>query len=157
MLLRKIPNLSFKPLLSDGLCQYNALPYFFGVGSERRGVETHIPDPYAIEIGNPPEGYDEKWLINVHAIDTRGVQDKVGCTECRCDLYNITKDSDLAKYGNGSEAGNEKGYLVGMTTCYPQPGSIKISNGETLTLEVDYSNTKLHSGVTNGTFLPPRC
>ncbi|KAL4305278.1 hypothetical protein HN51_039283 [Arachis hypogaea] len=47
--------------------------------------------------------------------------------------------NSLPKYGNGSEAGNEKGYLVGMTTCYPQPGSIKISSGEVLTLEVDYS------------------
>ncbi|QHO44820.1 uncharacterized protein DS421_6g173990 [Arachis hypogaea] len=55
--------------------------------------------------------------------------------------------NSLPKYGNGSEAGNEKGYLMGMTTCYPQPGFIKISNGEVLTLEVDYSNTKLHSGV----------
>ncbi|MED6148850.1 hypothetical protein PIB30_056934 [Stylosanthes scabra] len=264
---------------NSGLCQPNTLPYYFGVGSETRGVKTQIPDPYGIEVGTPPKGYDEKWVINVHAIDTRGVQDKIGCIECRCDLYNITKDSDgnpldpnyhgglqccpdesqcllkkgfeahnrtlylrytvkwvtwehhilplrvyvldvtdvvknnthnclveydvlpcnkgrkhgdkcidvrkaklpmdkggyvvygvahehvggtgstlygqagnvicnsLPKYGNGSEAGNEKGYVVGMTTCYPQPGSIKISNGEVLTLEVDYSNTKLHSGV----------
>ncbi|XP_057754191.1 uncharacterized protein LOC130973597 [Arachis stenosperma] len=260
---------------NSGLCQYNTLPYYFGVGSETRGVDTHIPDPYGIEAGNPPKGYDEKWVINVHAIDTRGVQDKIGCIECRCDLFNITKDSDgkplspsyhggltccpdesqcllkkgfkpqnrtlylkytvkwvtwehyilplrvyvldvtdvvknnthnclveydvlpckyggkcvdvrrtklpmnkggyviygvahehvggtgstlygqdgrvicnsVPKYGNGREAGNEKGYLVGMTTCYPKPGSIKISNGEVLTLEVDYSNTKLHSGV----------
>ncbi|RYQ79160.1 hypothetical protein Ahy_Scaffold6g107857 [Arachis hypogaea] len=79
---------------NSGLCQYNTLPYYFGVGSETRGVETHIPDPYGIEAGNPPKGYDEKWVINVHAIDTRGVQDKIGCIECRCDLFNITKDSD---------------------------------------------------------------
>ncbi|XP_047177022.1 uncharacterized protein LOC124844182 [Vigna umbellata] len=38
------------------------------------------------------------------------------------------------KYGTGKEAGNEKGYLVGMSVCYPKPGSIKIEDGEILTL-----------------------
>ena len=53
----------------------------------------------------------------------------------------------MPKYGNGMEAGNEKGYVVGMTTCYPKPGSIKIFDGETVTLEIDYSNSRMHSGV----------
>jgi hypothetical protein len=34
-----------------------------------------------------------------------------------------------------------------MTTCYPQPGSIKIFDGETLTLETNYNNSIRHSGV----------
>jgi len=55
--------------------------------------------------------------------------------------------SSIPKYGNGNEAGNEKGYVVGMSTCYPKPGSIKIKDGETVTLEVRYSNSQMHSGV----------
>jgi hypothetical protein len=34
-----------------------------------------------------------------------------------------------------------------MSTCYPQPGSINIIDGETLTLESIYNNTKEHAGV----------
>ncbi|KAJ1382402.1 Stress up-regulated Nod 19 [Sesbania bispinosa] len=44
------------------------------------------------------------------------------------------------KYGTGKEPGNEKGYSVGMSVCYPKPGSIKINNGETLTVESRYKN-----------------
>ncbi|KAK7390583.1 hypothetical protein VNO78_25892 [Psophocarpus tetragonolobus] len=43
-------------------------------------------------------------------------------------------------YGTGKEAGNEDGYLTGMSVCYPQSGSIKIRDGETLTLESRYKN-----------------
>ncbi|WVY92553.1 hypothetical protein V8G54_031641, partial [Vigna mungo] len=270
-------------LRNSGLCQENVLGQYFGIGSETRGTATDIPDPFGIEIGNPseiPYGYEEKWYINVHAIDTRGVEDRMGCTECRCDLYNVTTDqngkplspsykggldccpdnshcrlekgfkgpkrslylrytvkwinwdnhvlplkiyifdvtdilnvskgvsqnhtckveacskgynsssacidvkktslpmqtggyviygfghvhtggtaatlygqdggvicSSIPKYGNGNEAGNEKGYVVGMSTCYPKPGSIKIKDGETLTLEIRYNNSQMHSGV----------
>ncbi|XP_044494334.1 uncharacterized protein LOC123217391 [Mangifera indica] len=275
---------------NDGICQKGVLGQYFGLGSETRGTATHIPDPYGIEIGNPadiPEGYEERWLLNVHAIDTRGVEDKLGCTECRCDLYNITVDeygrplrpdyagglrccydqtqcrvrhgfegatrslylrytvkwvewdsslvpvkiyifditdkwkrfndstglstehdcrveydiepcsatdvadhecintkrisltmptggyviygvahqhsggigsalyredgkaicSSIPAYGDGIEAGNEAGYIVGMSTCYPQPGSVKITDGETLILESNYSSTRGHTGV----------
>ncbi|XP_061339731.1 uncharacterized protein LOC133286341 [Gastrolobium bilobum] len=276
---------------NSGLCQGGVLGQYYGLGSETRGTATDIPDPFGIEIGNPseiPYGYEEKWFINVHVIDTRGVQDRMGCNECRCDLYNVTKDSNgkplssdykggldccpdngqcrlmkgfqgpkrslylkytvkwinwdnfvvplkiyifdvtdtlkissnklkgisrehncqveyqvepcskghkdgrgclnvkrtslpmpsggyviygvahqhaggtgstlygqdgrvicssIARYGNGKEAGNEKGYVVGMSTCYPPPGSIKIFDGETLTLDVGYSNSKRHTGV----------
>ncbi|XP_045825975.1 uncharacterized protein LOC123918078 [Trifolium pratense] len=275
---------------NSGLCQGNTLPQYFGLGSETRGTATDIPDPFGIEIGNPaeiPEGFEEKWLVNVHAIDTRGVEDKLGCTECKCDLYNVTVDShgrsirpdykgglvccydhtqcklkdgfvgskrslylkytvewvdwddfivpvkiyiidvtdtlklsDYSKgmnsdhnckidyiveacnadhneanscvhvkrtslplqiggyviygvahqhsggigstlygqdgrvicssiptYGNGNDAGNEAGYIVGMSTCYPKPGSVKIIDGETLTLESIYNSTKEHAGV----------
>ncbi|KAK8586547.1 hypothetical protein V6N13_010137 [Hibiscus sabdariffa] len=275
---------------NDGICQDDVNGQFFGSGSETRKTETRVPDPYGIEFGNPadlPSGFEEKWLINVHAIDTRGVVDKLGCTECRCDLYNVTKDehgrplsadynggfsccyegtqcrlkqgyesikrnvylkytvkwvdmdtsilpvriyifdiTDLWKrtsdstginfehdckveyeiepcnatgwahegcidtkrvsldmpfsgyllygyghqhaggtgsalyredgrvmcsskpiYGKGEEVGNEAGYIVGISSCYPKPGTMKISKGETLILESNYSNIRRHTGV----------
>uniref|UniRef100_A0A0R0I6Q1 Stress up-regulated Nod 19 protein n=1 Tax=Glycine max TaxID=3847 RepID=A0A0R0I6Q1_SOYBN len=220
------------------------------------------------EQGNPTKiknGYEEKWLLNIMVIDTRGAQDKKACTQCRCDhmnlpkdFYNVTRDihnqklttnykgegfqgprrmvslrykiswvdwniyqipvkvyildstdkvrsndskilhdclaeytipatggggdsphvqkanipmekggyliygtahmhsgvvnatlygqdgrtlcTSTPKYGIGKEAGNEKGYLIGMSVCYPQPGSIKIHDGEILTLESRYKN-----------------
>ncbi|GMJ00145.1 hypothetical protein like AT5G61820 [Hibiscus trionum] len=273
---------------NSGICQN--LGQFFGLGSETRKTATHIPDPYGIEFGNPaeiPSGYEEQWMLNVHAIDTRGAEDKLGCTECCCDLYNVTVDeygrplrpdykggllccydhtqckvkpgfegvrrtlylrytvkwvdmdssilpvkiyifditdtwkrtrnstginaehrckveydielchatgsadggcvdtrrisldmpfsgyliygvahqhsggtgsalyredgqimcSSLPIYGEGEKPGNEAGYIVGMTTCYPQPGAIKISKGETLILESNYSSIRHHTGV----------
>ncbi|XP_074344938.1 uncharacterized protein LOC141684002 isoform X2 [Apium graveolens] len=267
----------------DGLLQY------FGLGSETRKTATQIPFPYGIEIGNPeeiPDGYEEKWFLNVHAIDTRGVVERLGCSECQCDLYNVTVDeygralnpdyrgglyccydgtrcrvregfgsasrsihmkytlkwidwdksirplhiyildvtdtwkildestglgtkhnchieynvdrcatdlvdmdcidsrqislslptggdviygvahqhtggtgstlygedgrvicSSTPTYGEGTEAGNEAGYIVGMSTCYPQPGSVRISDGETLSLVSNYSSAQRHVGV----------
>jgi len=276
---------------NSGVCQRNVLGQYYGLGSETRRTATHVPDPFGIEVGNAaeiPSGYEEKWLLNVHAIDTRGVEDRLGCTECRCDMYNVTKDkqggplkpnykgglhccydetrcrvregfqgakrslylrytvtwvdwsdfivpvriyifdvtdtwkalndsngqstehhckveydvmesctptgmtssvcidtrrtslslpsggyvvygvahqhtggigstlygedgrvicSSSSIYGNGNEAGNEAGYIVGMSTCYPQPGSVKIIDGETLILETNYSSTRTHTGV----------
>ncbi|KAK4270820.1 hypothetical protein QN277_019589 [Acacia crassicarpa] len=278
---------------NSGICQDNSVSQYFGIGSETRGTATDIPDPFGIEVGNPaeiPDGFEEKWLLNVHAIDTRGVEDRLGCTECKCDLYNITVDeygrplkpdylggllccyhktqcrvkegfegprrslylrytvkwvdwsdsvvpvkiyiidvtdtlqvpngsnskalsakhnckveydvescsnknkdsngcidvkrtslpmprggyviygvahqhaggigstlygqdgrvicSSIPSYGSGSEAGNEEGYIVGMSTCYPRPGSVKIIDGETVTLESNYSRSSLtHTGV----------
>ncbi|KAI4297307.1 hypothetical protein L6164_037201 [Bauhinia variegata] len=55
--------------------------------------------------------------------------------------------TSLPKYGTGKQAGNEIGYIVGMTTCYPRPSSVKIIDGETLTLVSDYSNSKPHTGL----------
>ncbi|KAJ4887794.1 hypothetical protein Rs2_27542 [Raphanus sativus] len=275
------------PIRNGGLCG-NRVRHYFGLGSETRKTSTYVPDPYAIEIGNPeetPDGYEFKWLLNIHAIDTRGVVDKQGCTECRCDLYNVTVDeygralepgykgglyccydktqclvrkgfedgdktrtlylkyivrwvdwdssvllpakvyildvtdswepsegstgdiqehfchveydvepcttsgdgcvdvrtkslmipfngyivygvahqhagglgaalyradgegicSSMPKYGNGHEPGNEAGYIVGMSSCYPKP--VKVTYGETLTLEFNYSNVVGHTGV----------
>ncbi|KAL0354917.1 UNVERIFIED_CONTAM: hypothetical protein Sradi_3938600 [Sesamum radiatum] len=256
---------------------------------ETRRTTTYVPDPYGIEVGNPadiPEGYEERWLLNVHAIDTRGAEDKLGCIECRCDLYNVTVDdyghalppnytggfkccydstrcrvkegfegvkrslflrytvkyvdwdasivpvkiyildvtdiwtkadesrglkarhdclieyevescqvgmanddcfhaktltftwptggdviygvahqhtggtgstlygeggrvicSSNPIYGTGDEPGNEACYVVGMSTCYPSPGSVKIATGETLTLVSNYSSAQRHTGV----------
>ncbi|KAL3529033.1 hypothetical protein ACH5RR_008355 [Cinchona calisaya] len=272
---------------NNGICD-DHLPQYFGLGSETRKTVTFVPDPYGIEVGNPreiPAGYEEGWILNLHAIDTRGAKDKLGCTECRCDLYNVTRDeegnalgpdyvggmrccfdgtkcrikegfksvkrslfmkytvkyvdwdnsilpakiyvldvtagwkgsnrsqelsgyncqveyqidscsttaahdgcnhtksasialptggeviygvahqhtgglgstlygedgrvicSSVPIYGGGMEPGNETGYIVGMSACYPQPGSIKISNGESLTLVSNYSNAQMHTGV----------
>lgn len=272
----------FMWIRNTGVCEN--LGQYFGLGSETRKTATHVPDPYAIEVGNPadvPKGYEERWLLNVHAIDTRGVVDRLGCTECRCSLYNVTIDeygkslssdyegglrccydqtqcrvkegfahlsrklylkytvkwfdwnesllpvkiyifditdtwkpsneghdckieyevspcdsstvsangcintkrksfnmprggyviygvahqhaggigsalyrkdgraicSSIPSYGRGDEAGNEAGYIVGMSTCYPDPGSLKINDGETLVLESNYSSSQKHTGV----------
>ncbi|KAK8530803.1 hypothetical protein V6N13_030743 [Hibiscus sabdariffa] len=275
---------------NSGTCNDGVLDQFFGFGSETRRTMTGIPDPYGIEIGNPaeiPSRFEETWAINVHAIDTRGVEVTMGCTECRCDLYNVTRDgsgrplspnykggllccydgtrcrmkqgfngikttlylrytvkwvdmdsdilpvkvyifdvTDLWKrsrnstginaehdcrieydiescratgstrnaciddkrvslempfsgyviygvghqhvgaagsslywqggrvlcssmpiYGTGEKAGNEAGYVVGMSTCYPKPGSVKITKGDTLILESKYSNIQQHTGL----------
>ncbi|XP_043691376.1 uncharacterized protein LOC122642042 isoform X2 [Telopea speciosissima] len=275
---------------NSGVCQGNVLGQYFGVGSETRKTKTYVPDPYGIEVGNPmeiPNGFEERWLLNIHAIDTRGVVDRLGCTECRCDLYNITRDqfgrplrpgytgglfccydqvqcslkegfesvkrslylrytvkwvdwedtivpgkvylldvtdtgkrahdsarlgalhgcqveyevescganglanngcvdtkkasivmphggsviyavahqhsggvgstlygedgrvicSSLPIYGEGKEPGNEAGYIVGMSSCYPQPGTVRIFEGETLILESNYNSTQKHTGV----------
>lgn len=267
---------------NTGVCEN--LGQYFGLGSETRKTATHVPDPYAIEAGNAaeiPPGYEERWILNVHAIDTRGAVDRLGCTECKCSLYNVTIDeygrplrpdyeggllccydqtqcrvkegfansprklylkytvkwfdwvesllpvkiyifditdtwktsngkhdckveyeisqcdsstvsangcidtkrmsfnmprggnviygvahqhsggigsalyrkdgrvicSSLPSYGKGTEAGNESGYIVGMSTCYPDPGSIKIYDGESLVLESNYSSSRKHTGV----------
>lgn len=270
---------------NSGVCK-RGLSQFFGLGSETRKTSTHVPDPYGIEAGNPaeiPDGYEEKWMFNIHAIDTRDTEDKLGCTECRCSLYNVTIDeygrplkpnyegglyccydetqcrtkhgvgnvkrnlymrytvkwvdwdnsivpvkiyifdvtdtwkksdglatkhdckieynvescpagvnsdqcvdtrrvtlsaptsgdiiygvghqhtggigtslygeggrllcSSVPVYGDGNEAGNEAGYIVGMSTCYPRPGSLKISSGETIVVESNYSSAQRHTGV----------
>jgi len=37
-------------------------------------MTTDIPDPFGIEVGNPeeiPEGFEEKWLAIVRAIDAQ--------------------------------------------------------------------------------------
>ncbi|XP_004512657.2 uncharacterized protein [Cicer arietinum] len=44
------------------------------------------------------------------------------------------------RYGTGKEAGNEEGYAVGMSVCYPKPDSIKINDGEIVTVESRYKN-----------------
>ncbi|KHN39141.1 hypothetical protein glysoja_027946 [Glycine soja] len=287
---RILHNSDYVFVRNSGLCQRNTLGQYFGLGSETRGTATDVPDPFGIAVGDPaeiPEGYEEKWMFNIHAIDTRGVVDKRGCTECKCELYNVTKDaygkplmpdykgglkccydqtqcrlregfegpkrslylrytvkwvdwdkflvpvkiyifdvtdtikisddsggmipehdcqieydvescstdqkdgngclhvqktslplqkggyviygvahqhsggtgstlygqdgrvicSSIPSYGKGKEAGNEADYIVGMSTCYPRPGSVNIIDGETLTLESNYSSSREHTGV----------
>ncbi|MGF2531727.1 hypothetical protein, partial [Ralstonia pseudosolanacearum] len=56
-------------LRNSGVCQ-NTLTHYFVLGSESRRTNTYVPDPYAIEVGNPaniPHGYEERWQLNVHA------------------------------------------------------------------------------------------
>ncbi|MCO5562642.1 hypothetical protein L7F22_016270 [Adiantum nelumboides] len=50
-------------------------------------------------------------------------------------------------YGNGTEVGNEAGYIVGMTTCYPKPGSVQVMSGERLQMVSNYSRATSHTGV----------
>ncbi|MED6214117.1 hypothetical protein PIB30_099890, partial [Stylosanthes scabra] len=110
-----ISNSSEVVVRNSGICQGNTLGQYYGLGSETRGTNTDIPDPFGIEIGNPadiPEGYEEKWKLNIHAIDTRGVEDKLGCTECKCDLYNIT----VNEYGIPLSPS----YEGGLYCCYDQ-------------------------------------
>lgn len=97
-----------------GICNYG-LSQYFGLGSETRKTATSIPDPYGIEIGNPaeiPDGYEEKWFFNIHAIDTRGAVERLGCTECRCDLYNVTVDE--------YDRPLKPGYIGGLECCYDE-------------------------------------
>jgi len=53
----------------------------------------------------------------------------------------------VATYGEGQEAGNEAGYIVGMSTCYPKPGSVTVRDGEVLTVVSNYSSERQHTGV----------
>jgi len=97
---------------NSGACD-GALEHYFGLGSETRRTSTWVPDPYGIEVGNPkevPNGYEERWLLNIHAIDTRGVKDRLGCTECKCSLYNVTKDA----FGDPLR----KDYIGGFRCCH---------------------------------------
>nr|GEV48773.1 putative stress up-regulated Nod 19 [Tanacetum cinerariifolium] len=50
-------------------------------------------------------------------------------------------------YGKGNSARDEASYIVGMSTCYPIPGFVKIAKDEVLTLESNYSSEKCHTGV----------
>ncbi|XP_068471320.1 uncharacterized protein [Phaseolus vulgaris] len=272
---------------NDGACQGFLLPHYWGLGGESRGTSSNLPDPFAVELGNPTKikhGFKEKWLFSIMVIDTRGAYDRKGCSECRCkllnlpkDFYNVTMDingnllsrnykgglfccqdnlqcklrngfhgptrklslrykirwvdwdehqvplkfyildsadrvrsngstpihdcqveytiprihdsdsphvkkanipmtkggyliygtahmhtgvvnatlygqdgrvlcTSSPKYGTGKEAGNENGYLVGMSVCYPKPGSIQIKDGEILTIESRYEN-KFRTGA----------
>jgi len=270
----------FRMVTNSGVCGAT-LGQYFGVGAETRRTATWLPDPYGVEAGGgpPPEGYgEERWALNVHAIDTRGAADRAGCTECRCDLYNVTVDeegyaggtlccSDQARcrveegfvdgeprvlflrytvmwvdwsdaavvpvriyildvaddallqgkskpdckveymveecssesrarnecvdvkvatevmprggdvvyavghqhaggigtslhgqdgrllcwstptYGTGHEAGNEEGYVVGMSACYPEPGTVRVRDGEALTMVSNYTGERQRTGV----------
>ncbi|KAK2400083.1 hypothetical protein QL285_049814 [Trifolium repens] len=214
-----------------GTCNGGILPHYWGMGSESRGTSSKIPDPFAVELGNPehiPKGWEEKWLFSLMFIDTRGTKDRKSCTECRklalrykitwvdwdqhqihvrfyvldstdhvktngsetihdclaeytipennsSDSFHVQKASipmekcgyliysiahmhtgvvnatlygqdgrtlctSTPRYGTGKEAGNEEGYVVGMSVCYPKLGSIRINDGETVTVESRYKN-----------------
>ncbi|CAN1761302.1 Late embryogenesis abundant protein 47 [Linum perenne] len=98
---------------NHGVCQGDILGQYVGIGTETRGSPIHVPDPYGIEIGDPdlvPDGFEEKWMLAVHTIDTRGAVDRVGCTECRKDLYNVTVDQFGVAFGSD--------YHGGLAVCY---------------------------------------
>ncbi|CAM6022501.1 unnamed protein product, partial [Sphagnum balticum] len=85
---------------------------YMGVGGETRGTETRYPAPFAMETGataKVPKGFEAVWILNVHGIDTRGAVTKIGCSECRCDLYNVTT----------TEKGDPlpQGYMGGLHCC----------------------------------------
>ncbi|KAI3785943.1 hypothetical protein L1987_45069 [Smallanthus sonchifolius] len=110
------------PKGNAGLCNHGR-SQFFGMGSETRKTSTYVPDPYGIEVGDPlkvPAGYEEKWMFNIHAIDTHGAVDAMGCNECRCNLYNVTKDKDGQPL--------KPNYVGGLYCCYD--GTLcKVKNG----------------------------
>lgn len=54
-------------------------------GGETRHLNSTIPAPYGMVSGG--DGLKTQWSLNVHGIDTRGAKHRMGCTECRCDLF----------------------------------------------------------------------
>ncbi|OEL36268.1 hypothetical protein BAE44_0002713 [Dichanthelium oligosanthes] len=50
-------------------------------------------------------------------------------------------------YGDGEEAGNEAGYVVGISACYPKQGTVKVRDGEVVTSVSNYSSERRHTGV----------
>ncbi|XP_073225599.1 uncharacterized protein [Cicer arietinum] len=88
-------NMSHDPPIfkrNDRTCNEGILPQYWGLGSESRGTPSKIPEPFAVEVGNPkdiPEGWEEKWLFNIMIIDTRGTKNRKSCSECRCDQFNL--------------------------------------------------------------------
>ncbi|XP_072061871.1 uncharacterized protein [Arachis hypogaea] len=89
---------------NDGVCQGSVNSYSWGLGVDARKTSLELPDPFRIEVGTHPENVpkeynEEKWLFNIMVIDTRGTEDKKGCTECRCDHYNVKSEDFLSKTG----------------------------------------------------------
>nr|GMD37394.1 uncharacterized protein LOC109163135 [Ipomoea batatas] len=123
---------------NSGVCA--ELPQYFGLGSETRKTDTRVPDPYGIELTvSLPNGGDLIYAVAHQHVG--GVGSTLFGEDGRvlCNSFPI--------YGNGTEAGNEDGYIVGMSTCYPQPGSVKIAPMEKLTIISNYSSAQMHTGV----------
>ncbi|KAG6549873.1 hypothetical protein Mapa_008855 [Marchantia paleacea] len=55
--------------------------------------------------------------------------------------------NSVPNYGTGHEAGNEAGYVVGMTACYPEIGTQRIKSGEELHIRAVYNTEEEHTGV----------
>ncbi|KAL6003509.1 hypothetical protein ACLOJK_023740 [Asimina triloba] len=113
------------PVRNDGFCQEDTLRHIFGLGSETRATLTDIPDPYGLEAGNPdeaPDGYEQRWVVNIHEIDTRGVVNPNGCAECWCNLFNVTRDDhDRDHHVTGRSTNNISipgEYKGGTLCCY---------------------------------------
>lgn len=56
----------------------------------------------------------------MHAIDTRGTEDKMGCAECRCDLYNVTRHESVVA--------RPLGYKGGVLCC-PDQSRCRLKQG----------------------------
>jgi hypothetical protein len=104
---------------NEGTCNGNILPAYWGLGAESRGTKSKIPDPYAVEHGKPsnvPSGYQEKWLLNLMVIDTRGTKHRKLCTECRCNHFNLPKNFYNVTLGiDGKPLGSS--YKGGIFCC----------------------------------------
>ncbi|KAK7839965.1 pentatricopeptide repeat-containing protein [Quercus suber] len=84
-----------------------------GIGKHQFEVVSYCNLSFPIKFSNPidiPAGYEERWFLNVHAIDTWGVEDKLGCTECGCDLFKVSWD----EYGWPLRLD----YIGGLLCCY---------------------------------------
>jgi len=102
---------------------------FMGKGGETRHTETRLPGRYVLESGKEIEGYETVWTLNVHGLDTRGAVNRMGCAECRCNLFNATADEDgkplpegyiggLRCCGDGQQCAVEEGYNGEERTFY---------------------------------------
>ncbi|KAL9303466.1 hypothetical protein ACSQ67_020729 [Phaseolus vulgaris] len=142
---------------NDGACQGFLLPHYWGLGGESRGTSSNLPDPFAVELadrvrsnGSTPIHDCQKANIPM----TKGGYLIYGTAHMHTGVANATlygQDGRVLctsspKYGTGKEAGNENGYLVGMSVCYPKPSSIQIKDGEILTIESRYEN-KFRTGA----------
>ena len=104
---------------NDGICQSFVLPHYWSLRGESRGTSSNLPDPFAIELGNPTKikhGFKEKWLFSLMVIDTRGIQNRKGCSECRCKLLNLPKNFYNVTMGIHSQL-LSKNYKGGMFCC----------------------------------------
>lgn len=119
---------------NNGVCEQGILPTYYAMGSESRTISTFLPHPYGIQVGNPaeiPRDYEERWSLNIHAIDTRGAENKLGCIECLCHLYNVTKD----RFGRPLSPD----YKGGLACCYDKTQCrVSLSHGE------DYQERNLY-------------
>ncbi|XP_073225596.1 uncharacterized protein [Cicer arietinum] len=173
---------------NDGTCNGGILPQYWGLGNESRGTPSKLPEPFAVEVGNPKdilEGWQEKWFYILDSTDRVTINGSQIIHDCQAmyiipennsgDPFHVQKANipmdkgsyliygtahmhsgvvnatlyaqdgrelctSTPTYGTGKEAGNEEGYAVGMSVCYPKPGSIKINDGEIVTIESRYKN-----------------
>ncbi|MED6157393.1 hypothetical protein PIB30_022802 [Stylosanthes scabra] len=116
---------------NDGVCQTFVNLASWGLEATARRTSTELPDPFRVEVGTHPEDvpdeFDkEKWLFNIFVIDTRGAKDKKGCTQCRCDLYNVrSEDLRNATSVDGKPLHDYKGGIF----CCEKGSQCKLQKG----------------------------
>jgi hypothetical protein len=93
-----------------------------------------IDDDYLV-IGAVPHGHIGILSIEINIVDNFG------------ELRSLC--SGIPKYGTETGVpGNEKGYLVGMTSChFDQETAVPIYNGDTLVVNAVYDSSESHDGV----------